>query len=122
MQTSFLFIKPHAVNDKVIKFVETRLQQDGYHIQASGNISAKHMSKNDLATKHYGTLAERAMFITPSKLPTPGQKALDSFQNEYGLSFQQAVSGKHLLNVSEYCATLANPVVDPFVLEKEWRT
>jgi len=50
MQTAFLFIKPHAVNEKVINYVTTQLEQANYTISSTGNISSSQIQAGDLAT------------------------------------------------------------------------
>ena len=120
-QTAFLFIKPHAVNDKVIAYLTNQLHQNNYNIIKSGNLSASTMAKGSLVSKHYGTLAQRAMSIVPADLPLPASTSLAKFQTEFGMSYQDAVQQQRVLNVSQYIAK-HKINMEPFEFEKEWRS
>ena len=137
MQTAFVFIKPHAVNPTVAKYVEQRLISDGYIIEAFGFVPCDVIARDNLAVKHYGTLAQRALTIPPTKLPRPDASVLQKFVKEYGISFDDACTSGRLCNVTGYLenerlfmedsrnAILCDSrvaTVDPFEFEKEWRS
>ena len=75
----------------------------------------------DLFDRHYGTLADRALKVKPSNLPTPSKKSLNAFQTEYKTSFKDAAATNQLVNVTDYQKSLTTPMA-PFELEKEWRS
>ena len=131
MQTAFIFIKPHAVNPTVAKYVEQRLISDGYTIEAFGFVPCDVIARDNLAVKHYGTLAQRALSIPPTKLPRPDASVLQKFVKEYGISFDDACTSGRLCNVTDYLKNkrtnnfnyLKNEgTFDPFEFEKEWRS
>ena len=118
-QTAFVFIKPHAVNPACTNLLEARMAAvPTLNVDASGTVSAVEISARSLATKHYGTLAERAMTIPPSTLPRPADAALDKFRAAFGFSFDAPPAGQ-LLNAAEFLST--HPGLDPFDFEKRWR-
>lgn len=130
MQTAFLFIKPHAVNPTVAEYVEQRLLSDGYIIEAFGFVPCDVIARDNLAVKHYGTLAQRALSIPPTKLPRPDDNVLQKFVKEYGISFDDACTSGRLCNVTDYLeneknqssSSSSSSTFDPFEFEKEWRS
>lgn len=58
---AFIFIKPHAVNDKVIKYVEEKLEKEKISIIKKGRLDAKTIEENKLIDIHYGAIASKAM-------------------------------------------------------------
>jgi nucleoside diphosphate kinase len=123
-QSAFIFIKPHAVNDVVIDYVRKRLKNENYNILHQGNLPCTDIRDGNLATKHYGTLAQRALSIKPLDLPRLSEKAEKSFYNEFQTTFDDAIDSNTLMNVTEYYNSLniEDNDKDPFMLEKEWRS
>jgi hypothetical protein len=60
--SAFIFIKPHAVNDKVINYVKEALKSAKISILKEGQIDGKKIDDDKLIDVHYGAIAAKAMF------------------------------------------------------------
>merc|ERR1712232_1157593 len=58
---AFVFIKPHAVNDKVKYLVNLKLKCEGISIISEGEIPAEVIDKKQLIDTHYGAIAAKAV-------------------------------------------------------------
>ncbi|CAE7627760.1 GLN1, partial [Symbiodinium necroappetens] len=59
MHTAFVFIKPHAVTDKVKTLVKDKLTEGGLTIKSEGAIKAEVIDKKKLIDIHYGAIAAK---------------------------------------------------------------
>jgi len=88
--SAFVFIKPHAVTDKVKSLVAERFAADGIGIISEGSISAEKIDKEMLIDTHYGAIAARAMRQKPSELVVQ-KGAQEAFEKAFGLSWSDAL-------------------------------
>lgn len=92
----------------------------GVRVVSSGVLTGDELAP--VIDKHYGTLAERAMTTSPSKLPPISAKTLNSFKTKFGEDYKAALANGRVLNLNEaigqkvfgVAATMAD-------IEQQWR-
>jgi hypothetical protein len=97
---AFVFIKPHAVNDKVKYLLSMKLQCNGISIISEGSIAAEKIDKDQLIDTHYGAIAAKAVKLKPSEL-TVQAKAKDEFKKVFGLSWEDALASGKVFNAMD---------------------
>lgn len=95
--SAFVFIKPHAVTDKVQELVRAQLAKSGIIVKQSNRIAAEDIDKKGLIDKHYGAIASRAYLQQPTELVVQ-QSAKDEFKNLFGLAWEDALSSGQVFN------------------------
>lgn len=90
--------KPHAVNAQVDGFVHSHLASRGIRVLKSGTLSGS-TAMAGIIDKHYGTLAERAMTVSPENLPSIPEKARSSFQETWNVSWEDAIANGQIKNL-----------------------
>uniref|UniRef100_A0A7S3X5Z4 Nucleoside-diphosphate kinase n=1 Tax=Strombidinopsis acuminata TaxID=141414 RepID=A0A7S3X5Z4_9SPIT len=103
--SAFVFIKPHAVTDKVKQLVMERFKSEGIGIVSEGAIKAETIDKDMLIDTHYGAIAARAMKQKPSELVVQ-KGAQDAFQKAFGLSWDEALQQGLVYNLVDGAAKL----------------
>lgn len=73
MNSAFVFIKPHAVTDKVKELVESQLQAKGLTILSQGSISSEDIDAKKLIDQHYYAIASKATILKPNQLNIPSE-------------------------------------------------
>lgn len=66
--SAFVFIKPHAVNDKVVSLVKATLADTGIEVTAEGSLDYKTIDEKMLIDTHYGAIASKAVKVDPKDL------------------------------------------------------
>lgn len=100
--SAFLFIKPHAVTEKVKDMVKTGLADKGITITQEGELDAETIDKNMLIDNHYYAIASKATILPPSELNVPGEK----FKAKFGLGWQEALDKGLVYNAKQACEKL----------------
>ena len=116
--TALVFIKPHAVNDKVKALVTEHLKQHGVRILAEGTMGASHIKEHGIIDSHYAALAANAVKIRPSELGVSAEKK-GEFEGRFGVGWDQALAEGKLLNLAEFEAL--KPELGADAIEKKWR-
>ena len=80
--SAFVFIKPHAVTEKVKIIAKAGLEAHGITILEEGCIKAEKIDKHKLIDQHYYAIASKATILKPEQLNVPE----DKFQAQFGLS------------------------------------
>mmetsp|Transcript_48970 Transcript_48970/g.131053 ORF Transcript_48970/g.131053 Transcript_48970/m.131053 type:complete len:450 (-) Transcript_48970:49-1398(-) len=111
--SAFVFIKPHAVTDKVKELVKENLEKKGIEIKKEGSIEAAEIDKKMLIDKHYYAIAAKATLKKPSELPVPK----DKFKEFFGDDWDQALKDGKVFNAKEACDELG---VDAAKLDELW--
>lgn len=89
--TAFLFIKPHAVTNAVIQFVEKSLADRGIRIVRTGSISADEMEKRRVVDRHYQVISRFALGELPPDQIVLTRAAQDSFFDTFRVTWQDAI-------------------------------
>jgi nucleoside diphosphate kinase len=82
---AFIFIKPHAITDKVKDFVREHLRAKGVNIVKEGTVDAEVIDKSQLIDKHYYAIASKATLLTPDALQVPHELFKDKFGTEWDM-------------------------------------
>mmetsp|Transcript_107427 Transcript_107427/g.291211 ORF Transcript_107427/g.291211 Transcript_107427/m.291211 type:complete len:375 (+) Transcript_107427:85-1209(+) len=105
LHSAFVFIKPHAVTDKVRELVKQHLGKSGIHVISEGTIPAEVIDSKMLIDTHYGAIAAKAVKLKPTAL-TVQQKAQDAFQAQFGQSWQTVLAQGLVFNAMDATAKL----------------
>mmetsp|Transcript_6004 Transcript_6004/g.11431 ORF Transcript_6004/g.11431 Transcript_6004/m.11431 type:complete len:383 (+) Transcript_6004:123-1271(+) len=99
---AFVFIKPHAVTDKVKELVKETLEKKEISIKKDGSIEADEIDKRMLIDKHYYAIAMKATLKKPTELPVPKEK----FAEFFGIDWEEAVKADRVFNAKDGCEKL----------------
>ncbi len=94
---ALIFIKPHAITDKTINFVEQFLNEHGIHLSEARRITAKQIQKQGIVDRHYFAIANTAVFSTPDKYEM-GAAAKSKFAEAFGIDWDNAVEQGKVYN------------------------
>jgi nucleoside diphosphate kinase len=113
MNQAFVFIKPHAVTEKVKKLAADGLRSKKITILAEGSISGESIDEKKLIDQHYYAIASKATILKPSELNVP----TDKFQAQFGLTWQAALDSGRVFNAMDGCKYLE---INADELDKAW--
>jgi len=99
---AFVFIKPHAVTDKVKALAKAGLEKHGIKIVKEGSITAEVIDKQKLIDQHYYSIASKATMLKPAELNVPEEK----FHDQFGMPWNDAVAAGKVLNAMDGCKKL----------------
>merc|ERR1711881_770194 len=102
MNSAFVFIKPHAVTNKVKQLAKAGLQAKGIKILAEGSLSGKFIDEKKLIDQHYYAIASKATILKPHELNVPA----DKFEGQFGLTWQAALDSGKVYNAMDGCEKL----------------
>merc|ERR1719343_1477304 len=111
--SAFVFIKPHAVTDKVKELVKAGLEAKGLKILQEGSIKGEVIDKKKLIDQHYYAIASKATILKPDQLNVPE----DKFKEQFGLTWKDALASGKVFNAMDGCAKLG---IDADALDAEW--
>eukprot|EP00405_Crypthecodinium_cohnii_P012919 CAMPEP_0206444224 /NCGR_PEP_ID=MMETSP0324_2-20121206/14796_1 /ASSEMBLY_ACC=CAM_ASM_000836 /TAXON_ID=2866 /ORGANISM="Crypthecodinium cohnii, Strain Seligo" /LENGTH=429 /DNA_ID=CAMNT_0053912229 /DNA_START=89 /DNA_END=1378 /DNA_ORIENTATION=+ len=111
--SAFLFIKPHAVTDKVKELVKEMLEKKSFKIVKEGSLEAEEIDKSKKIDKHYYAIASKATILTPDKLAVPA----DKFKEKFGLEWSEVLKEGKALNAMDCCSKFE---IDSEELDKMW--
>lgn len=97
---ALVFIKPHAVTDGFIDFVEKFLGEHHVRLSEPRRIGADEIGKGGIVDKHYFAIARTAVFTTPREYNI-GEGAKDKFREAFGLSWEDALEQGRVFNSVE---------------------
>merc|ERR1719327_1382618 len=100
--SAFVFIKPHAVTDKVKELVKAGLEAKDIKILKQGSIKGEVIDKKKLIDQHYYAIASKATILKPEQLNVPE----DKFQTQFGLSWKDALASGKVFNALDGCEKL----------------
>eukprot|EP00446_Apocalathium_sp_SHHI-4_P083315 CAMPEP_0177490510 /NCGR_PEP_ID=MMETSP0369-20130122/31303_1 /TAXON_ID=447022 ORGANISM="Scrippsiella hangoei-like, Strain SHHI-4" /NCGR_SAMPLE_ID=MMETSP0369 /ASSEMBLY_ACC=CAM_ASM_000364 /LENGTH=341 /DNA_ID=CAMNT_0018967101 /DNA_START=18 /DNA_END=1040 /DNA_ORIENTATION=+ len=113
LNSAFVFIKPHAVNDKVKELVKETFEKNNIKISKEGSLEAAEIDKYKKIDKHYYAIASKATILTPDKLAIPK----DKFKEKFGLEWDDVLKDGKALNAMDCCAKFE---IDSEALDKMW--
>lgn len=102
MNQAFVFIKPHAVTDQVKELVKKGLEAKGCKVCSEGTLTSEVIDEKKLIDQHYYAIASKATILKPDQLNVPA----DKFQEQFGLSWEDALKGGRVFNAMDGCADL----------------
>ena len=110
---AFVFVKPHAVTDKVNVLVKQGLEAKGLKVQSEGELTSEEIDRKKLIDQHYYSIASKATILTPDKLNVDNKKFKDFFNEEW----PQVLQNKKAFNALDACKELN---VDAAGMNKLW--
>merc|ERR1719456_881753 len=111
--SAFVFIKPHAVTDKVKALAKAGLEKNGIKILKEGAIKGEVIDKKKLIDQHYYAIASKATILKPDQLNVPE----DKFKEQFGLNWKDALASGKVFNAMDGCAKLG---IDADQMDAEW--
>jgi nucleoside diphosphate kinase len=102
---AFVFIKPHAVTDKVKELVAKTFDDMGLVVTKEGKIDGATIDNDKLIDNHYYAIANKAALTKPRDLNPPEPKQLE-FKETFGISWPDALKGGKVFNAVDGCKTL----------------
>ena len=118
MNTAFVFIKPHAVNDAVVALAKEHLAAAGCKVVLEGVLSAETIAERGIIDDHYAALAANAVKLSPSQLLV-GEKNKAGFEEAFGQTWHSAASSSKVMNLADFRAKF--PDMSVLEIEKRWR-
>jgi adenylate kinase family enzyme len=118
VNTALVFIKPHAVNERVKALVEKHLAEHHVQILADGRIDADEIKEKGIIDSHYAALAMNAVKLLPSELTVGAEKKAE-FEGKFGIGWDEALAGGKLLNLAQFQER--HPDLDANAIEQKWR-
>jgi len=113
MNEAFVFIKPHAVTEKVKELCKTTFEKNDMTIKKEGAIEAAEIDKRMLVDKHYYSIASKATLKKPSELNVPK----DKFKDFFGVDWDETLKEGKIFNAKDACEKLE---VDSAKLDEMW--
>eukprot|EP00038_Savillea_parva_P016755 m.17919 g.17919 ORF g.17919 m.17919 type:complete len:320 (-) comp3548_c0_seq1:1202-2161(-) len=113
MQSAFVFIKPHAVTDKVKAEVEKKFGDLGINILSQGSLASEVIDEKKLIDQHYYAIASKATILKPDQLNVPA----DKFEAQFGKTWTDALATGRVFNALDGCADLG---LTASQLDTEW--
>jgi len=99
---AFVFIKPHAVTEKVKELAKKGLEAKGITILAEGSLNGETIDKKQLIDNHYYAIAVKATIKKPTELNVPN----DKFKAQFGVDWEEALKSGKVFNALDGCAEL----------------
>ncbi|CAK9087008.1 unnamed protein product [Durusdinium trenchii] len=98
--TAFVFIKPHANNEKVQTLVKEKLTSEGLTIKSEGTIKSTVIDKKKLIDTHYGAIAAKAVTMKPKDL-TVQEKSQEEFEKQFGVKWSKVMEDGLVFNAMD---------------------
>jgi len=111
--TAFVFVKPHANNDKVATMVRKDFEERKFAILTEGTIDAATIDEKKLVDQHYYAIASKATLLKPSELNIPA----DKFKAKFGKEWKDVLDAGNAYNALDACSFLG---IDANRLDSEW--
>jgi len=99
---AFLFLKPHACNNKTVPFVKAELKRHGIRILEDGEISGQEIDENNYMDHHYYPIASKATLLEPKDIYVPSSV----FEKKFGLPWPVALAQGNAYNAKQACIVL----------------
>uniref|UniRef100_A0A7S2SHS7 Nucleoside-diphosphate kinase n=1 Tax=Mucochytrium quahogii TaxID=96639 RepID=A0A7S2SHS7_9STRA len=113
---AFVFVKPHAVTEKVKEIVKEGLEKAGITIKQEGNIAHDKIDQLKLIDNHYGAIANKAVLQKPSELNVP-EKGQGQFEKMFGESWSDAIAKGEVYNAKDAAEKLG---ISGKELDEKW--
>jgi hypothetical protein len=101
------------VTDKVKELVKNGLEAKGITILREGSLTSEIIDEKKLIDQHYYAIASKATILKPNELNVPA----DKFQEQFGLSWEDALASGKVFNAMDGCAELG---IDADQMDAQW--
>eukprot|EP00239_Pterosperma_sp_CCMP1384_P003346 CAMPEP_0197843710 /NCGR_PEP_ID=MMETSP1438-20131217/627_1 /TAXON_ID=1461541 /ORGANISM="Pterosperma sp., Strain CCMP1384" /LENGTH=311 /DNA_ID=CAMNT_0043454041 /DNA_START=70 /DNA_END=1005 /DNA_ORIENTATION=- len=113
---AYVFVKPHAVTEAVVKLVKEKFEAEGITVSSDGAIDNKTIEKDMLVDNHYYAIANKASLSKPKDLNPPAAKQ-EEFEKLFGLTWPAALEQDLVFNAVDACAKMG---VDGDTMDGIW--
>jgi len=96
---AFVFIKPHAVTDKVKEVAKAGLLAKGIKILSEGELTGPVIDEKKLIDNHYYAIAVKATIKKPAELNVDNEK----FKAQFGKDFKEVLDAGVCFNALDGC-------------------
>jgi hypothetical protein len=100
LNSAFVFVKPHANTLATQQMVTQKFAGAGIEILSEHEIDGGTIDRKQLIDRHYYAIASKATILPADQIPVP----LDTFQSEFGESWETVLAEKRACNAMEACA------------------
>ena len=97
---ALVFIKPHAMTERTIRFTEEFLDRHGLSVTARGVLTAERIDADAIVDRHYFAIASTAVVTSPASY-TISDEAKRRFEDAFGESWDSALSAGKIKNAKE---------------------
>jgi len=97
---ALVFIKPHAITDDFVGFVEKFLRDHHVGLSEPARMGAEEIRKKGIVDRHYFAIARTAVFSSPRDYRI-GEGPKDRFREAFGISWEEALEQGRLFNSVE---------------------
>jgi nucleoside diphosphate kinase len=98
--TALIFIKPHAVTEEAVPFIEEFLGKGKIILLEKSTMDAEEIRRNEIVDRHYFAIAHTAVHRTPAEYAMTAD-ARNAFEEAFGVSWDDAVAAGRVLNALE---------------------
>ncbi|CAK9036011.1 Glutamine synthetase, partial [Durusdinium trenchii] len=116
--TAFVFVKPHAVHEKVKTLVKQKLMAEGLTIKSEGQIKSTVIDEKKLIDTHYGAIAAKAVTMKPQDL-TVQEKSKEGFEKMFGVTWSKVLEDGLVFNALDGAKKLG---ISTDEVGKKWET
>jgi nucleoside diphosphate kinase len=102
VNSAFIFIKPHAVTEKVKALAKSGLEAKGIKILAEGSLTGEVIDEKKLIDNHYYAIASKATILKPDQLNVPA----DKFEKCFKTTFAEELKAGKCFNAMDGCKLL----------------
>lgn len=102
LNTSYVFIKPHAHNNKIIDLIKQKFKDNKIKILSEGSLTGNEINKKKLIDNHYYSIANKASLIKPYDLK-PSLEKLKEFKNKFGIEWGKLIKEGKITNALDAC-------------------
>jgi len=118
MNTAFIFVKPHAVNPKIVELSKKHLGEKSIKILSEGELKSEEILSRGVIDDHYAALAASAVKTHPKDLQV-SDDTKKKFEETFGVSWATATSDGTCLNLKQFQDQF--PDLSSAEVEKRWR-
>jgi nucleoside diphosphate kinase len=116
--TALIFIKPHAVTESAVAYVEEFLGKGKVLLLDKSTIDAEEIRREDIVDRHYFAIAHTAVHRTPAEYAMT-EDARAAFADAFGVSWEDAIHAGRVLNALEAQEQLGG--VSGAALDEKWK-
>lgn len=97
---ALVFIKPHAMTERTIRFTEEFLDRYGLAVTARGVLTAERIDTDGIIDRHYFAIASTAVGTSPASY-TVSDEAKKRFADAFGEGWDEALAAGTIRNAKE---------------------
>ncbi len=116
--TALVFIKPHAVTEEAVPFIEEFLGKGKILLLDKSIVDAEEIEREEIVDRHYFAIAHTAIYRTPAEYAMT-EDAREAFANAFEVTWDDAISAGRVLNAWEALEKLGG--ISGAELNEKWK-